>query len=51
MGMTDKQFQAMLSDELENWERVKQSAEKEHAEETAALAQRQIEKINLKLNA
>ncbi|MBQ9348757.1 MAG: hypothetical protein IJT94_15710 [Oscillibacter sp.] len=51
MGMTDKQFQAMLYDELENWERVKELAEKEDAPETAAMAQTQIDKINLKLKA
>ena len=47
MGMTDKRFMAMLYDELENWERVKESAEKE----TAAVAQKQIEKVKMKLEA
>ena len=51
MGMTDKRFMAMLYDELENWERVKESAEKENAVETAAMAQKQIEKVKMKLEA
>ena len=51
MGMTDEQFQAMLYDELEIWEQTKKTAEKEHAVETVEIAQRQIDKINLKLNA
>ena len=51
MGMTDKQFQAMLLDELENWERVKKLAEQENAKETAEMAQTQIDKINRKLEA
>lgn len=49
MGMTDAQFKAMLRDELENWKRVKEAAEEEHAEKAAKLAREQIEIINDKM--
>ena len=49
-GMTDAQFKAMLRDELENWKRMKEAAEEEHAEKSMKLAQQQIEIIHDKLN-
>lgn len=49
MGMTNEQYKGMLLDELADWQIVLELAEKEHAEETAAKAKKQIAKINEKL--
>lgn len=49
MGMTNEQYKGFLLDQLEDWEEVKELAEKENAKETVAKAEKQIRKINEKL--
>ena len=51
MGMTDKQFQAMLIDELEDWQELLAVVKAAGNEEAVELAERKIEKINEKMKA
>lgn len=49
MGMTNEQYKGMLLDELEDWQEVKELAEKVHDIEVIKKAEKQIAKINEKL--
>ena len=49
MGMTDKQFQAMLIDELEDWEELLSLMKASRYEEAVQKAQQKINKINEKM--
>lgn len=50
-GMTDKQFQAMLLDELEDWQEIYEIVRAAGNEEAIKKAQQKIDKINEKLKA
>lgn len=49
MGMTNEQYKGLLLDELEDWEEVKELAEKSNDALVIAKAEKQIAKINEKL--
>lgn len=49
MGMTNEQYKGMLVDEREDWEEMKEIAEKEGNKTIADFAQKKIDKINEKL--
>lgn len=49
MGMTNEQYKGMLLDELEDWQEIKDLAEKAGNDEIIAKADKQIHKINEKL--
>ena len=49
MGMTNEQYRGMLLDELEDWEEVLTLAKVSNNKKIMAKAQKQIEKINRKL--
>lgn len=49
IGMTNEQYKGMLLDELEDWLEVKVLAEQAGNDEITAKADKQIQKINVKL--
>ena len=49
MGMTNEQYKGMLLDELEDWQEVKEMAERAGYNDIVAKADKQIQKINEKL--
>jgi endo-alpha-1,4-polygalactosaminidase (GH114 family) len=49
-GMTNEQYKGMLLDELEDWQEVKELAKESHDEKILNKAEKQIAKINEKLN-
>ena len=49
MGMTDKQFQAMLIDELEDWEELLSLMKASKNEEAVKKAEQKIQKIKEKM--
>ncbi|MGN0136206.1 hypothetical protein [Anaerotignum sp.] len=49
MGMTNEQYKGMLLDLQEDWEEVKEMAEKSGNEEIKKFAEKQLNKITEKL--
>lgn len=49
IGMTNEQYKGMLLDELEDWLEVKVLEEQAGNDEITAKADKQIQKINVKL--
>ena len=49
MGMTDNQYKGMLIDQLRNWKRALELAEKSGDKDVQKLAQENIDDINAKL--